>query len=74
MNRVIRQLTKNGAVTPAKAADQVDKVVHEMLRKLRKGQQASLPGVGTIAPGPVTQLIEELHGNDTATRDRRRSR
>lgn len=74
MKRVIRKLAKNAAVTPAEAADQVDKVVHEMLRKLRRGETAPLPGVGTLTPGPVTRLVEDMNGNNTTSRDRRRSR
>ena len=32
------------------AADQVDQVVNEILRTLRRGQPAHLPGLGTIRP------------------------
>ena len=71
MNRVIRQVARNSSVTPAKAADQVDKVVHRLLTKLRKGEIAPLPGVGVLAPGGGRQLIEEIHGNDRAPRNRR---
>lgn len=74
MNRVIRQLAKNSSVTPAKAADQVDQVVHRLLRKLRKGKAAPLPGVGILTPGVDSQFIEENHGNDTAPRTRRQRR
>jgi hypothetical protein len=71
MNRVIRQIAKNSSVTPAKAADQVDKVVHRLLQKLRKGEAAPLPGVGVLSPGPGIQFLQEIHGNDTASRNRR---
>ena len=72
MNRVIRQLAKNSSVTPAKAADQVDKVVHKLLQKLRKGEVAPLPGVGILTPGSTTtQFVEENNGADRASRSRR---
>ena len=71
MNRVIRQIAKNSSVTPAKAADQVDKVVHRLLTKLRKGEIAPLPGVGVLTPGSGSQLIKEINGNDRGPRNRR---
>jgi nucleoid DNA-binding protein len=35
---------------PAEAADQVDKAVHKIIRALKNGQSARLPGLGTIMP------------------------
>ena len=74
MNRVIRQLAKNSSLTPAKAADQVDKVIHRLLQKLRKGEIAPLPGVGVLTPPPGPQFIEEIHGKDATARSRRQRR
>jgi nucleoid DNA-binding protein len=73
MNRVISQLAKKSSVTPAKAADQLDKFVHDLLQKLRRGEQAPVPGVGVISPGMEARLIKEPNGGKPA-RDRRRSR
>lgn len=36
--------------TPAEAADQIDRVVNDLLTRLRSGQPASLPGLGDLAP------------------------
>jgi hypothetical protein len=36
---------------PAEAADQVDKAVHRIIRALKNGQTAKLPGLGTLTPG-----------------------
>ncbi len=52
MDRVIRQLAKKSSVTPAEAADQMDKFIHDVRRKLKRGEIASVPGVGKLAPGP----------------------
>jgi len=38
--------------TPAEAADQIDSVVNDLIRRLRAGQPASLPGFGTLLPAP----------------------
>jgi hypothetical protein len=72
MNRVIRQLSKDSSVTPGRAADQIDKVVHRLLQKLRKGEDAPLPGVGVITPGPTPKFIEEIHVNVPASGNRRK--
>jgi nucleoid DNA-binding protein len=37
-------------VAPGKAADQVDKAVNRILKALKNGQSARLPGLGTITP------------------------
>jgi nucleoid DNA-binding protein len=33
------------------AADVVDRLVHDILTRLRRGEQARLPGLGTFLPG-----------------------
>lgn len=46
------RLARQTRVSKALAADQLDRVVHDILSKLRKGQPAPLPGLGTFLPGP----------------------
>ena len=36
--------------------DQVDCVVHDILRRLRAGKPAALPGLGTLQPGKASTL------------------
>ena len=38
-------------VPPGHAADQMDRVVNQIIRELRSGRPAELPGLGTIQPG-----------------------
>jgi nucleoid DNA-binding protein len=38
-------------VAPENAADQLDRLVNQIVRALRSGQPAELPGLGTIQPG-----------------------
>ena len=38
-------------VAPGNAADQMDRVVAGIVRRLRSGKSAELPGLGTIQPG-----------------------
>ena len=45
------RLARKRRITKAQAADQLDGVVHDILKKLRHGKNASLPGLGTWKPG-----------------------
>ena len=47
---LIKQVAKQRGVEPGNAADQVDKAVNQILRALRSGHAARLPGLGTITP------------------------
>jgi nucleoid DNA-binding protein len=50
-----RRLARQSNVSPAAAADEIDRVVHKILKSLRKGQPAVLPGLGIFTPGaPVS--------------------
>jgi len=50
-NQLAKRLAKESRITPAAAADQLDRIVHEILTRVRKGQSASLPGLGTFHSG-----------------------
>ena len=45
------RLARRTGKTKAAAADEVDRVVHQILAKLRRGERAPLPGLGTFLPG-----------------------
>lgn len=45
-----KRLARQSGVSPAEAADQLDRVVHQILSNLRRGQSASLPGLGKFTP------------------------
>jgi hypothetical protein len=44
-------VAKRRGVEHGAAADQLDRAVTRIIRALRRGQRAHLPGLGTIAPG-----------------------
>jgi len=48
--QLAKQLAKESGITPGAAADQVDRIVVDILKRVRKGQSASLPGLGTFRP------------------------
>ena len=45
------KLAKQTHLSEAEAADQLDRVVHEIILNLRKGKPARLPGLGSFRPG-----------------------
>lgn len=45
------RLAKQCGVSKAEAADQLDRVVHDIILNLRKGEPAPLPGLGRFTPG-----------------------
>ncbi len=51
-----RRLARQRRSSRAAAADEVDRVVHQILAKLRRGEQARLPGLGTFLPGQETRF------------------
>jgi nucleoid DNA-binding protein len=49
---IAKRLARQAGLSNAEAADQLDRVVHQILSKLRKGQAAPFPGLGRFTPGP----------------------
>jgi len=59
-------MARRAGVTRAEAADRLDHVVHHILLRLRRGQEANLPGLGILkhAPGGVLWLEQEEKRRD----------
>jgi nucleoid DNA-binding protein len=49
---IAKRMARQTGVSEAEAADRLDHVVHQILRKLRQGKAASLPGLGRFTPRP----------------------
>jgi len=49
--QLAKRLAKESGISAAAAADQLDSVLTAILRRVRQGQSASLPGLGTFLPG-----------------------
>ena len=58
--QLARRLAKESHITAAAAADQLDRVLHEILKRVRSGQSASFPGLGTFRPGHKKNFEFEL--------------
>jgi Bacterial DNA-binding protein len=50
--QLARRLARESGITPAAAADQLDRILNDILKRVRRGHSASLPGLGTFWPGP----------------------
>jgi nucleoid DNA-binding protein len=46
-----RRLARRSGVSAAQAADRLDRAVYQILEKLRRGQEAPLPGLGKFRIG-----------------------
>jgi len=54
-----RRLAHEAQLTPAVAADQIDSVVTQLLRRLKEGKPAEIPGFGTLLPGEAVTFLPE---------------
>jgi nucleoid DNA-binding protein len=50
-NELATLLARKNKIPESAAADELDRVVHNILRRLRKGQCVSVPGLGIFKPG-----------------------
>ncbi len=57
--RLAVQEARRLRIPPETAADQMDRVVHELLQNLRSGRAAELPGLGSIQPGRRWRFVPE---------------
>ena len=48
---LIRRLARATGLPTAVAADQLDKLVDDVIARLRRGQPARIPGLGVFPPG-----------------------
>ena len=56
---LVKDIAKMRSMKAADAADEIDRVVTEIVRTLRCGQPAHLPGLGTITPGKQWTFHQE---------------
>jgi len=49
--QLAKRLAKESGISTAAAADQLDGILSGILRRVRQGHSARLPGLGTFLPG-----------------------
>ena len=59
-----RAVAKRNRLKTGDAADQVDRAVTQILQRLRSGQAARLPGLGTLEPGKPWRFRPERESRD----------
>ena len=70
---IAARLARKAHLSRAAAADRLDRIIHEILTELKKGNPVALPGLGTFTPGK--RLNFEFDGRESkggARRDRKR--
>ena len=50
-NDLVQRLARDTNLSKAAAADELDRVVHDIVKNLRRGVPVRLPGLGTFTPG-----------------------
>jgi nucleoid DNA-binding protein len=50
-DELARQIARQTRTSPAEAADRLDRVIHDLIQKMKKGKRTALPGLGELAPG-----------------------
>jgi len=54
--QLARRLAKESGISTAAAADQLDRIISDILARVRRGESAALPGFGTFKPGLRTEF------------------
>jgi nucleoid DNA-binding protein len=57
--QLVKLLAKESGISTAAAADQLDSILSGILRRIRRGRSASLPGLGTFLPGSKPEFYFE---------------
>jgi len=58
-DQLAKRLAIESGISAAAAADQLDGILAGILRLVRQGRSASLPGLGTFRPGPQPEFYFE---------------
>jgi nucleoid DNA-binding protein len=58
-SELAKDLARQNGVRTGNAADELDLLIHQIIRTLRGGQPARLPGLGTITPGKQWTFLPE---------------
>jgi nucleoid DNA-binding protein len=62
------RLSRQTNLSKAEAADQLDRIVHQIVTRLRRGQPANLPGLGSFSPGAKWKFRFERQTNPGGAR------
>jgi nucleoid DNA-binding protein len=60
-DELARQIAMKTRTSPAEAADRLDRVVHDLIRKMKKGKRTALPGLGELTPAKNAAKSKREH-------------
>ena len=70
---IAERLARKARVSPAAAADRLDKLIHDILTELKRGNPVALPGLGTLTPGEKLDMrFEPATPGPGGRRDKKR--
>jgi nucleoid DNA-binding protein len=55
LEEIARKLAKQAHIPAAEARDQVDALVHKILKSLREGKPVEFPGIGRLVTSQLTR-------------------
>ena len=61
---IAKRMARRSGVSPAEAADRLDRVVQQIVSNLRKGKGARLPGLGKFSYGRDGRVAFHREGGD----------
>lgn len=62
MPEIALGMARRAGVTHAEGADQLDRLVHQILTSLRRGKPTALPGLGRFTRDAHGQIVFEREG------------
>jgi nucleoid DNA-binding protein len=66
------RLARKARTSKAVAADRLDRIVHNIIAELKKGNPVALPGLGTFKPGKkLNFLFEKSKTPDGSRREKK---
>ena len=70
---IAARLARKTRLSEGAAADRLDRLIHEILRELKRGNPVSLPGLGTFHPGKqVNFQFDKTNPKSGGRRERKR--
>jgi nucleoid DNA-binding protein len=69
---ITQRLARRARLPRAVAADRLDRLIHDILIELKRGNPVSLPGLGTFTPGKkVNFQFDAQKAKDDSRRDKK---
>ena len=61
---IAKRMARHTGVSQAEAADRLDRMVQQILTRVREGKEAPLPGLGKFRQGPGGKIVFDREKRD----------